>query len=137
MAHGAVDVDRLADLEDHRVIERGVYRDRALEDVYIFLARVLHQLAELRETFGADAANDRNHALTPQLRTHVVVVVVLGRDTHGIREKPDAAPRGNRGIHTRGSGCWIGEQLRQRYLETLAHLQELVIGQGQAIALHL
>ncbi len=135
VAHVGVDIHRLALLQHDRVVELGVHFHASFEDVDVLLARVAHQFAELLDALRMHAGKYRDHALAAQFRAQVVVVVVGRGDADRILDPADAAPCG----HRRAGGLVLlfGEQLGHAQLQALAQLQQLVVGQGQAVVLDL
>jgi len=134
VTHVRVDVDRLASLEDDRVVELGVDLDAAFDDVDVFLAGVVHQLAELGNAACTDAREHRDHALAAQFGAQVVVIVVLGVDADRAVDAPEAAARGHRRVR---HDVALGEQLGHADVQPLAQLLQLVVRQREAVMLDL
>lgn len=72
MAHRGIDVDQLALVDHHRIVELGVHLDGAGDDEDYLLALGADQLTELLERLGADSGDDRQHAFPPQLDAETV-----------------------------------------------------------------
>ena len=134
MPHVAVEVDRLADIQDDRVIEFGEHLDAPLEDVDVFLARMVHEIAELFSAAGVNARQYGDHALPAQFRAQVVVIIIAGVDAHRVLEPADAAARSHRRFRR---GRRIRKHLRDADVEPLAQLHQLVVGEREAIVLDL
>ena len=134
MAHVRVDVHRLADIQHDRFVELGMHLGRAFEDVDVFLAGMADEVAKLGKATRAHARHHRSHVLAAQLRAQVVIIVVGRVDADRILDAADTASRGDR-VLVPGSG--FSEQLRHAHAKPLADLQQLVVGQGQAIMLDL
>src|SRR3546814_9981764 len=69
--------------------------DPPFQDIDEFLALMAHQLAELARAMGADAGEDRDHPLLPQVGAQIMIVVIVGGDAHRRIERADAAPAGD------------------------------------------
>src|SRR3546814_2435721 len=71
MAHRRIDIDAFARFERDGVVEFAVHLDPPFEDIDEFLALMAHQVAELARAMGADAREDRDHPLLPQVGAEV------------------------------------------------------------------
>src|ERR1700683_5779812 len=107
MPHVAVDVNRLAHVENHGIVELREDFDAAFENIYIFFAGVVHEGPELLCALRAYACDDRDHAFAAQFGAEVVIVVVLRVDAHRVFGPADAAASGHGGG---GHSPWGGEQ---------------------------
>src|SRR3546814_9981384 len=82
MAHRRIDIDAFARFERDGVVEFAVHLDPPFEDIDEFLALMAHQVAELARAMGADAREDRDHPLLPQVGAEVMIVVIVGGHAH-------------------------------------------------------
>src|SRR3546814_1168444 len=75
--------------------------------------------SDLARAVGADACQDRDHALLAQVGTQIVIVVIVGGHAHRRLERPDAAPPGD----ARGALLFaLGEQVGHADVEPPAEL---------------
>src|SRR3546814_7401480 len=81
-----------------------------------------HQVAELARAMGADAREDRDHPLLPQVGAEVMIVVIVGGHAHRRIERADAAAAGDARRRVLAA---FGEQVR-RSEEHTSELQSLM-----------
>ena len=129
MAHVGIDVNRFADLEHDRIVKLRVHLGGTFENMDVFLAGVADQGAELGQAFCAYPGQYRDHALAAQLGAQVVVIVIRCIDADCIIDSTDAAASGDRCLRA----ALLGEQFRHADVQALTELNQLVVGEGQAI----
>src|SRR5437868_4791723 len=92
------------------------------------------ELAKLLETLHPQPRQHRDHTFPAQFRAKIMVVVIARLDPHRIIETSDAAPGGHGGL---AIAFRFGKKLRDGNLQALAHLEQLVVSESEAVVLDL